>query len=110
MQMHQAASNLVEFNLVPFQLCYLEIFKDFKISQPHISKRFECIHQFELKFIKHATKLMSSMLYNPLEVSKIFKICKRILPIIKCTCIKPVIEFNHVQSCRPTRCHDTTIC
>ena len=65
MQMHQAASNLVEFNLVPFQLCYLEIFKDFKISQPHISKIFECINQFELKLIKQGTKLMSSIMYNP---------------------------------------------
>ena len=65
MQMHQAASNLVEFNLVPFQLCYLEILKIFKIFQPHISKIFECISQFELKLIKQGTKLMSSIMYNP---------------------------------------------
>ena len=65
MQMHQAASNLVEFNLVPFQLCYLEIFKIFKIFQPHISKIFECINQFELKLIKQATKLMSPIMCNP---------------------------------------------
>ena len=63
--MHQAASNLVEFNLVPFQLCYLEILKIFKIFQPHISKIFDCINQFELKLIKQGTKLMSSIMYNP---------------------------------------------
>ena len=65
MQMHHAASNLVEFNLVPFQLCYLEILKIFKVFQPHISKIFECINQFELKLIKQGTKLMSSIMYNP---------------------------------------------
>ena len=65
MQMQHAASNLVEFNLVPFQLCYLEILKIFKIFQPHISKIFECINQFELKLIKQGTKLVSSIMYNP---------------------------------------------
>ena len=41
------------------------ILKIFKVFQPHISKIFECISQFELKLIKQGTNLMSSIMYNP---------------------------------------------